>query len=263
MAGETGEVLYTANFVQGTNASSGSTPVQMSTIHWVQRSEFETPHMQSVIEGSSTKKHGPTAYFKYLKTRMSPLELWAFKTRIKKLEKMVDKYAKLGQEALSDECLKQYVVLSRESAMWACGFKIFLTLEQVEKFRYTVEKLKFTPLKNFARVIPPKAAKRLEKAMVNKLFDDYVVVHLDNKKVSAVKETDKERVKREKDPICFGKIQYSDRYYFVADWEDELDDLRLEDIIKKLSLNRNKIKLIADLDETGIQNAIKDRPKKS
>ena len=73
-----------------------------------------------------------------------------------------------------------------------------------------------------------------------KLFNDYVIFHLDNK---AVKETEKQRIEREKDPVIFGRIEYSDKYYFIADWEDELDDLRLKDLIKQLSFSRKDLTL--------------------
>jgi len=46
-----------------------------------------------------------------------------------------------------------------------------------------------------------------------------------------------------KDPIAFGKIEETDRYYFITDWEDEFCDLTLEDIVDQLDLKKSEIKL--------------------
>ena len=93
--------------------------------------------------------------------------------------------------------------------------------------------LKITPLKNFPRVLPKNVKKIAEACITKKLFDDYVVFHLDNAKPV---ETEKEKIERKRDPILFGKLNDSDKYYFIVDWEDELDNLRLSDIVESLVL---------------------------
>ena len=215
--------------------------------------EYSTPHVSGEMVGIKNSKNQITArlYFKYVKKNLSVLETSRLKTRLRRLEKMADEFEKLGQIAMSEECIKQFIVLSRESAMWACGFKLFITKEQAEKFGRSIkdETLKITPLKNFARIIPANVVKKVKKTVDKKLFDEYVIFHLDNK---SVKETQKEKIEREKDPIIFGKINETDKYYFIGDWEDELDDLRLGDIVKKLSLNKKQmtIKQHIDLEKT-------------
>ena len=218
-----------------------------STISWQNTTtgNFDTPHFSGRIKMTRDSEKGkihPRLYFKYLKSKLSPMETHRLKKRMRKLEEMVDEYAQVGQEALSDECLKQYIVISRESAIMACGIKIFVSQENVNKFRYDLKNatLKITPLKNFARLLPKRVATKTKKCIEKNLFDDYVVFHLDDK--SAL-DTAKEKEEKRRDPILFGKIQYSDKHYFIADWEDEYDSLTLDKIIKKLSLKKRNMTL--------------------
>jgi hypothetical protein len=241
----TGQNVYidsTQPMDDGTNASAVGWRT-MSTY------EYSTPHVEGRIEYGKDHKNGihPRLYFRYVKSKLGIMEMRAFKRQMKQLEKMADEYAQLGQEALSEECIKQFIVLSREAALFACGFKVFLTEEELNKFRHDVRvPVRITPLKNFSRVIPKAAAEKIKMSLVKKLFDEVVIVHIDQK--GAIKETEKERITRERDPIAFGRLQYSERYYFIADWEDEHDDLRLSDIIKKLSLKKANMTLKKKID---------------
>jgi hypothetical protein len=259
--GQSGEAIYRMVY----NSADNSTNVASTPTGWMwnQSWEVNTPHVE--IDGKLKKSSqgiNPRLYFKYVKSKLQVVENMYFKRRMKQLEALADKYAKLGQEALSEECIRQFYIASRESAMWACGFKVFVTKEVLDKFRFkcTVD-LKITPIKNFARIIPAKAAAKIKKAMDRKLFDDYVIVHLDNREKTAVKETQKEKIEREKDPICFGRITESDKYYFVSDWIDEMDELRLEDIIKKMSLKKKDMEISKDIKfEVKEAKVAKDKP---
>ena len=227
----------------------GSTEGTTNNIYQVQsNASWSTPQFSANIMMNSDPINGihPRLYFKYLKSKLNVIENRKLKQRLKQLEKMADDYVKSGQEALSDECIKQFLIITRESAILACGLNLFLIQEHIEKFRYKIKgiPLKITELKNFARPLPKNIVKKVKKCIEKKLFDTYWVLHLDNK---AIKDTEKERIKkkeaREKDPILVGRIEYSDKHYFIGDWEDEFDDLRLNDIIKKLSLKRKNITL--------------------
>lgn len=209
--------------------------------------EFGYANSKSVGEYKPPPKEiHPRLYFKYIKNKMSVIEFASFKRRMKYLEKLTDEFAKNGQQALSEDCIKKFVVLSRESAMYACGIKTFVTRDTLDKFRDKVKvPIKFTDLKNFARVIPAGSTKKIRECIKKKLFDSYTIVHIDNK--DAVKETEEQRITREKDPICFGKIEHSDRFYFICDWIDELDNLKLETIVRALKLDKTKMRLRKDI----------------
>jgi len=225
-----------------------------SYISWENSTTIGTP---SVEFGYTNSKHpgeykeppreiNPRLYFKYIKNKMSVIEFSNFKRRMKYLEKLTDEFAKNGQQALSEDCIKKFIVVARESAMYACGIKTFVTQDTLNKFRDKVKvPIKFTDLKNFARVIPTGSTKKIRECIKKKLFDNYTIVHIDNKE--AVKETEQERITREKDPICFGKIDNSERFYFICDWVDELDNLKLETIIKALKLDKTKMRLRKDI----------------
>jgi hypothetical protein len=257
MSGTDGGVLSTYVTDNATSSAtwhgvSGGT-AEAQTYHW----EMTTPQVSMEMVGAKNSKNEISArlYFKYVKKNLNVLEMNRLKGRLNRLEKLADDFEKLGQIAMSEECIKQFIILSRESAMWACGFKLFVTKEQAEKFARCIkgETLKITPLKNFARIIPANVVKKVKKAVDKKLFDSYVIFHLDNK---SVKETQKEKIEREKDPIIFGKINESDNYYFIGDWEDELDDLRLGDIVQKLSLDKKKMTIKQHIDLAGAKKRI-------
>jgi hypothetical protein len=94
-----------------------------------------------------------------------------------------------------------------------------------------------TPLKNYARVIPKEVLKIRNLAETKKLFDGYVVVHTSDGSAKMLT-----RLER-KDPILFGIIENSDKLYFVADWEDELCDLKFSEIIDTLSKPENSFQM--------------------
>lgn len=179
-------------------------------------------------------------FFTLMKKKMSVLEGIKFKGRIARLEKMLDEANKAGQIAFSEELIRKILVCMRESEMYAQGYKVFLTREIYERFcTKTAKRVLLTKMDNYSRVIPSDVVEKLDAAEKLKLFDAYYVMHYDSP--NTVKETEKEVVKRQKDPILFGAIAYSDKLYYIADWEDEFCDLTLEDIVDKLDLKDEEI----------------------
>lgn len=175
-------------------------------------------------------------FFSLMKKKMGVLKDYKYENRIAKLEEAVLEAEKNGQIAFSEELLKKLLVLAREAELWAMGKKIYLNREHYDQFKYkTARTVALTPLKNYARPIPQRVLDEKAKCDEAKLFDGYAVMHYDDNKT--VKETEQDKKeRREKDPILFGVIQYSEKLYFVADWEDEFCDLTLDDIIDSLDL---------------------------
>jgi hypothetical protein len=244
MAGEwTGESLIRNSMGTVSATNSAVFTVGEGAYSTMYTWEAETPHVE--VEGGikrNSRGIHPRLYFKYLKSKLTMLEQRTFKARMEKLEKMVDEFTSTGQEAMSDACVRQFLVLSREAAIYACGFKKFITEEHVKKYKHDIRdcNLQITPLKNFSRVLPKNVSDIAKKCIDKKLFDDYVVFHLDNKgKI----ETEKERIERKRDPILFGKLEHSEKLYLIIDWEDELCDLRFSDIIEKLAFTGEDISL--------------------
>ena len=183
----------------------------------------------------------PKLYFKYVKNKFGLLGGMRFKRRIEKLWRLAENYDKLGQEALSEQFLKRLIKETRESEMYALGYKIFIEKEFLEKFRHKVKGrgISITTLKNYTRVIPKKNQKEIMKAIKSKLFDRIEIVHYDEDGEGSKMTSEEER----KDPIAFGRILESNRYYFITDWEDKYCDLTLDDIVDKLGLDDEKITL--------------------
>lgn len=177
-------------------------------------------------------------FFKLMKKKMGILAGMRFENRIKRIEKMINEADENNQIAFSEELTKKLFVIMRESECYANGFKIFIEHDIYDKFKNKTErKVNLTPIKNYSRVIPKYVLKKKSKADELKLFDDYFIMHYDE--AEAVKETEKETIEREKDPILFGVIEYSTRLYFLADWIDNYCDLTLDDIIDKLDLEED------------------------
>jgi hypothetical protein len=182
-------------------------------------------------------------FFSLMKKKMGILKDYQYKKRIERLEKAVKEAEALGQIAFSEELVKKLLVLCKEAEMWAMNKKIFLDRATFEKFKNKTERpVALTPIKNYARPIPREVLAEKKKCDDAKLFDGYAVMHYDDK--NTVKDTEKEvKEKREKDPILFGVVEWSDRLYFIADWEDEYCDLTLDDIISSLELEDEDITL--------------------
>lgn len=181
-------------------------------------------------------------FFKLMKKKMGILADMSYKRRMKKLQELADKATEDGQIALSEEIVKRFLVLSCEAELYAIGKRIFLNKTIFDKFkRKSRRTVCLTSLDNYARIIPEDVLQEKKKMDKLKIFSEYVVMHYDSP--DSVKETEVEVVKREKDPILFGRIEYSDKLYFVADWEDEFCDLTLDDIVNKLELEDEDITL--------------------
>jgi len=263
LAPATGQTL--AEYVTTPDSSWSSNQTQSSTGPTYLISTWGTNYASGTFNiqgspGESVQKNNISAHlcFKYIKSKMNIIETSKFKARMERLEKMVNEFTEIGQVAMAEQSLKLFMQFTKESAMYACGYRYWITREHAEKFRYSLkgtQSLKITPLENFGRVIPKKAIEKLKFCNTKKLFDSYVIFHLDAK--GAVVETEKQKKERERDPILFGMIdECPDRYYFIVDWIDELDDLKFSDILEALSLEKKNIQIEPSVSMEDVKKAI-------
>lgn len=207
---------------------------------------WNTANVESEMKVQKDSKGAihPVLYFKYLKKNFTLMQNKFLEDRLKRLEKMSEEFYRTGQTAMGDEAVRNFITLSKEAEMMAYGIKYYVTKEHAEKYQYRIKNssLKITPLKNFSRIIPDKVAKIAKEIIAKHVFDGFVVFHVDDRGTS-VKETEHERQERKKDPILFGTLEYSDKYYFIADWEDEVDDLTLDKMLKGLCMKRKDVDL--------------------
>lgn len=227
-------------------ANETATTVYSDDSHWqvVTSNASEAKIDKKVDKGG---KISPRLIFKYVKRKFTKLEAQKMGRRMKHLEKLADDASDKGQVALGEEFMKKAIKELRESEIYACGFSKFIEEEEIERLLdMTGRSIVETELKNFIHPIPKKAATKIMRAIKKRLFDEYVVLHYDPDDVAS-EATEEEK----KDPIIFGKIEESNRYYFVADWIDDYCDLTLEDVVEKLSLKDKNIKLTSRPNKIG------------
>jgi len=200
-------------------------------------------------KGAKTRENpvgaSPVVVFKILKKNLNFLELGRLNKRLEQISKLLENIPK-EQIALTEEFENKALMIIREAEMVSCGFNMFMKQDLVKKFvdRSRNRVIKLTKMDNYSRMIPKKALNKLEKAKSKNLFDGFVVMHTDPNNKSV-----KKTIEEKKDPILFGVIKESDRYYFIADWEDELCDLTLDKIIDKLGLGEKEYTMEEDFGE--------------
>mgnify|MGYP001614302358 CR=1 FL=1 len=164
-------------------------------------------------------------------------QLTEFQDREALLDKMLVSAKKAGQTSLVRDLEEQRGVRRFENVLFAKGRKRVLTEAQLIKFVAKCERgLCLDWIADFVRPIPSEVLAEKEACDKDELFDNYVVLHFDpNNKGTAKKDRDKEE-RRVKDPILFGVLQGSRKLYFVGDWQDELCNLTLQQIVDKLGV---------------------------
>lgn len=190
----------------------------------------------------------PVAVFQFVKKRFTLLEQSKLSVRLERVCQLLEIAKDCNQIALQDKINEKFGRFLKEQEMISCGFTQFIEKEYLQMFVNRCSKqnvLKLTKLKNYIRLIPKDIRKRLEKAQKTNLFDDYIILHTDpdNKAVEKTKE-------EKKDPILFGIIAESNRYYVIGDWVDEFCDITMDKIIATLDLEQNDVTL-----ETNVENA--------
>src|SRR3990167_2320800 len=229
------------NFNTFITSSSGTTNRGFMPIVWDSNITAST-EVGTSMKVEKKSKMPVKIFFKLMKKKMGILQGMSYGSRIKKIQVAIEQADKSGQIAFSEELTKRFFVLLQEAELWALGKKIFLEKTDYEKFKdKTPRSIALTAFKNYARPIPKKVLEEKAKCDARKIFNAYAVMHYDEP--GTVKETEKERMKREKDPILFGIIESSSRLYFVEEWEDELCDLTLDDIVDQLDLDDEDVTL--------------------
>lgn len=203
-----------------------------------------------VIVEQESGEISPIIYFKFLKSKLKFLENFKLKARIKRLEKAFDKAVENGQEALAKKFLTQVSREARESVLWATGYKMFVESEDVNKYKYKIKggHISDTRYEDYTRVIPEDVVKK--KKLAEPFFDKFIILHYWNEKAKDVKKMDPDEKAKMRDPILFGKINETDRLYFIADWEDEQCDLTFDKLIDYLGKDEKDVVLSANPDLT-------------
>lgn len=218
---------------------------------------------------SSEKRISPKLYFSYVKSKLATNEIKALKARLSKLQTLTQDAFDLQQQALFEEYSKLMAITVRESEAYVAGYKKWVTIKDIERFR-TIAKnptaynspVFFKKLEDFPRSVPKEIKKVIDGVKQKNIFDQLWILYLDytNENIK----TNKEKI-REKDPILFGQFAYDkSKYFYITDWVDEFCDLSINDFVNKLSTTSEDYRMneVSEIDLAFIEKIkkeVKDR----
>lgn len=207
--------------------------------------------------GISKKKSGlhPALVFKYMKSKLTYLGDMRYKRRIGKLKKLSEKYLRLGQMVLSEKFLRRLAEEIKLSEIYGAGVKAYILRSDVNKHKRDVRDghIADTIFDKYTAPIPDDILKKKKALDKLKLFDDYIVYHYWNEGLEEKKEKKESMSVDEKsamrDPILFGVCkEIPDKMFFIADWEDENCDLTFTELVDKIAVDEENIKVDGDTD---------------
>ena len=189
----------------------------------------------------------PRLYFKLLKKKIKKfniLQAMRLKSRIKAIEKAFDVAVENGQEALARKFLERVCKETREATLYAKGYKLYVEEKDVMKNKNKIKggHISDTLYADYTRVIPDNVVKKKKEA--ESFFDEFIILHYWNPKAKDVKKMDEDEKSKMRDPILFGKIKETNRWYFIADWEDEYCDLTFEKLIDYMGKEDKDVMLL-------------------
>lgn len=207
----------------------------------------------------------PALFFKYVKSKFTPLELATIKERIAKLRKLVVSADEMDQQALYEQFSLMLAVAIKESEAVACGYNQWVHNDSIKKFidKVCVKKIRFHSLEQFPRTIPDKIRKKIHSVKERGIFDELWVLYTQEPDEKEIKTT-KEKIK-EKDPILFGRFMFNpDIFYYITDWIDEYCDITLDKFVatlKECNAEYN-LKSVPDLTNKELDNIVEEVKKR-
>ncbi len=203
------------------------------------------------------KRIGPKLYFRYVKSKLKKVEQKRLEERLSKLSVLIEEAFDCGQYAMHEELSRMLLELTKESELSACGINQFIDVKYIKKFKDIVREdetlsewgkiVYFKKLEEFPRPIPKKIQTKIKQAKEKELFEEMWVLYLDYTEDSDNIKSTKEKI-REKDPILFGSFNGDSKYYFIADWVDEVCDLTLDLLVEDYELDKD-LKTIPTIDK--------------
>lgn len=183
----------------------------------------------------------PQEYFNFVKEHkldMSDDFLTSFKNIIMK---ELTKAMTVGQNAVVQRLAFTYGVITKERELLKHGISTYVLSEDITFYLNNVKGrvVKIIELSKYPRIIPDEVVQKISELKSLKIFDQFYVVFTDytgeTERQIAVEE-------RQRDPIVFGAFEEKtnniwnihDRFYFIADWEDEFCDLTLTKLVQEL-----------------------------
>lgn len=184
----------------------------------------------------------PQIYFKYVKLKMGVLEKIKFDSRMKKVKKVAEEVMANGQVELSKKMMIPIAIATKESMLYARGFRKFIDKKTLNKYKNKIKNghISDTKLSKYTRLIPKDVIKKYKK--VEEIFDDFIIYHYWSPEAKDIKSMSPAEKESMKDPILFGIMNENpDKLYFIADWIDEYCDLTFDELIDVIDLEEDEV----------------------
>lgn len=204
--------------------------------------------MTGVNISAEDKKLDPVDYFEYIKNLKKIMDSDYLKKLYGIVMSEAQKAKQTGQNILLRRLAYSISVLHREEELLRQGINVFVFREDIEKFIKSVNNkvVKVIELEYFPRSIPNEIADRIHQLKQLNLFDKFYIVFTD---YTGEVESQVKAEERRKDPIIFGTFEtlingmwdIHDRFYYVADWEDEYCDLTLAKMVDTMAVKGTNI----------------------
>ena len=185
----------------------------------------------------------PSKYFEILKDRKRTI---TDKDLIKFYDNaisLLNKYQTTGQIEGMKKLIFLIETVEKEREIVKLGINTFVYYEDVEDYIDNIAKnvVKIIELERYERDIPDEVVEII--SQTKHLFTKFFVVFTD---YTGRIERQVQKERREKDPILFGTFQDTEsktlleRFYFIADWEDEYCDLTLGRMVEEVKAAKSK-----------------------
>lgn len=185
----------------------------------------------------------PSKYFEILKDRKRTI---TDKDLIKFYDNaisLLNKYQTTGQIEGMKKLIFLIETVEKEREIVKLGINTFVYYEDVEDYIDNIAKnvVKIIELERYERDIPDEVVEVI--SQTKHLFTKFYVVFTD---YTGRIERQVQKERREKDPILFGTFQDTEsktlleRFYFIADWEDEYCDLTLGRMVEEVKAAKSK-----------------------
>lgn len=179
----------------------------------------------------------PSEYFNIIKSKKQNITNEDLLNIYSNCEQLANKYVTTGQTSGLRKIIFYMETVAKEIEIVALGINTYIHRQDVEEYIDSISKdvVKIIELENYEREVPDDIIEMIENVK-NKftklyvLFTDYT--GKEEKKVA--------KARRDKDPILFGTFHDDklsvmvDRFYFLADWEDEYCDLTFDKMIGEI-----------------------------
>lgn len=185
----------------------------------------------------------PSKYFEILKDRKRTI---TDKDLIKFYDNaiaLLNKYQTTGQIEGMKKLIFLIETVEKEREIVKLGINTFVYYQDIEDYIDNIAKnvVKIIELERYERDIPDEVVEVI--SQTKHLFTKFYVVFTD---YTGRVERQVEKERREKDPILFGTFQdlesktLLERFYFIADWEDEYCDLTLGRMVEEVKSAKSK-----------------------